>query len=41
MTKDDWALAMTELNGALEEAKDSGVTKAEAIQEVENVYEKE
>lgn len=41
MAKDDWALVMIELNGVLEVAKDSGVTKAEAIQEVDNVYGKE
>jgi hypothetical protein len=35
---DEWAEAMTELNGALEVAKDSGVTKEEALKEVENVY---
>lgn len=35
---DDWAFAMVELNDALEFAKDSGVTKAEAISEVKNVY---
>jgi len=29
---------MIELNEALEEAKDAGVTKAEALQEVKNVY---
>jgi len=41
MAKDDWALVMIELNGSLEIAKDAGVTKAEAIQEVDNVYGKE
>jgi len=41
MAKDDWALVMIELNGTLEVCKDSGVTKAEAIQEVENVYGKD
>ncbi len=35
---DEWAEAMIELNGALEAAKDAGVTKEEALQEVENVY---
>jgi len=38
MPEDKWAEAMIELNGTLEAAKDAGVTKAEALQEVENVY---
>jgi len=38
MAEDKWADAMIELNGTLEAAKDAGITKAEALQEVENIY---
>ena len=38
MPEDKWADAMCELNGALESAKEDGVTKEEALAEVENVY---
>lgn len=38
---DEWADAMIELNGALETAKDAGVTKEEVLKEVDNVYEEE
>lgn len=34
----DWTLAMIDLNGALEEALDNGVTRAEVLQEVDNVF---
>jgi hypothetical protein len=36
---DEWAEAMSGLNSALEAAKEAGVTKSEAVQEVMNVYE--
>lgn len=35
---DDWAEAMSELNSSLEDAKDAGITKEEALSEVDNVY---
>jgi hypothetical protein len=38
---DEFAEAMIELNGSLEICKDAGVTKAEALAEVENVYKEE
>ena len=38
---DEFAEAMSELNTSLEVCKDAGVTKAEALAEVENVYGKE
>lgn len=34
-----WVDAMIELNNALEEAKEAGVTKMEVMNEVKNVYE--
>jgi len=41
MLDNKWVDAMNELNSVLEAAKDAGITKAEAIQEVENIYGKE
>jgi len=35
---DKWGEAMIELNSVLEEAKEAGVTKDEAIKEIYNVY---
>lgn len=39
IAEDAWAEAMSELNSALEVAKEAGVSKEEAIQEVMNIYE--
>lgn len=33
-----WADAIIRLNDALEEAKDSGITKDEVLKEVDNVF---
>jgi len=34
----EWADAMISLNDALEEAKNSGITKDEVLKEVDNVF---
>ena len=34
----NWTQAMIDLNGALEEALDNGVTREEVLQEVDNMY---